>query len=167
MFYARAGEIYDKSKLIFMLGDDYSPSTRDNAITALLETFRYSPIGAMLKQGVPIPDGASFKYAKQGWNPPDAVGILYAFYKYAEETKRYTFTLRQLNQARTNYESKGVDPVVIFGLDPIKFKAIVQDIALLYPEYINVVFVHDLDNIILLPEKRAIDVLDIVIIEEK
>ena len=55
MLYASSGEIYEKNDLIFLLGDDYSKSTRDNAVTALLETFRHSPIGTVLKQGIPIP----------------------------------------------------------------------------------------------------------------
>jgi len=162
MLYTQSGETYDKAELVFMLGDDYSPSTRDNAVTALLETFRHSPIGTALKQGIPIPDGSSFKFVKQGWDTPEAAAILYAFYKFAEETGRYTFTLTQLDNARGNAEAKGVDPVAIFGLNPKNFKAIVQDIALQYPEFIRVAFVQDLDNIMLVPEKKAIDVLDII-----
>ena len=162
MLYAKIGETYDKAELVFMLGDDYSPSTRDNAVTALLETLRHSPIGAVLKQGIPIPDGASFKFVKQGWDTPEAIAILYALYKFAGETGRYTFTLTQLANTRVNADAKGVDPVAIFGLNPNNFKVIVQDIALQYPEYIRVAFVQDLDNIILVPEKKAIDVLNLI-----
>jgi phosphoadenosine phosphosulfate reductase len=162
MLYAQTSETYDKAELAFMLGDDYSPSTRDNAVTALLETFRHSPIGPSLKQGIPIPDGASFKFVKQGWDTPEAAAILYALYKFAEKTGRYTFTLTQLDNARNNAEAKGVDPVAIFGLNPDNFKAVVQDIALQYPDFIRIAFVQDLDNIMLVQEKKSIDVLDIV-----
>jgi phosphoadenosine phosphosulfate reductase len=167
MLHTHAGETYDKPTLVFMLGDDYAPSTRDNAVTALLETFRHSPIGAALKQGIPIPDGNSHRYIKQGWDVPEATAILYALYKFAEKMGRYTFTLTQLDNARGKDEIKGVDPVAIFGLKPEKFKAIVQDIALHYPDFIRVVFVQDLDNIILLPEKKSIDVLDLVALEKE
>jgi phosphoadenosine phosphosulfate reductase len=160
MLYAQTGETYNKAELVFMLGDDYSPSTRDNAVTALLETFRHSPVGTVLKQGIPIPDGASFKFVKQGWDTPEASAILYALYKFAEETGRYTFTLTGLANARGNAEAKGIDPVSIFGLNPNNFKEIVQDIALQYPEYIRVAFVQDLDNIMLVPGKKSIDILD-------
>lgn len=162
MLYTQTGETYDKAELVFMLGDDYSPSTRDNAVTALLETFRHSPIGTSLKQGIPIPDGASFKFVKQGLDTPEAAAVLYALYKFAEETGRYTFTLTQLDNARGNAEAKGVDPVAIFGLNPDNFKAVVQDIALQYPEFIRVAFVQDLDNIMLVPEKKSIEILDLV-----
>lgn len=162
MLYTQIGEIYEKAELVFMLGDDYSPSTRDNAITALLETLRHSPIGTVLKQGIPIPNGVSFKFVKQGWHTPEAAAILYALYKFAEETGRYTFTLSGLEDTRGNAEAKGVDPVSIFGLNPNSFKAIVQDVALQYSEYIRVAFVQDLDNIMLVPERKSIDILDLI-----
>lgn len=161
MLHAQRGEIYGKAELVFMLGDDYSPSTRDNAVTALLETLRHSPVGAALKQGIPIPDGAGFRYVRQGWDAPEAAAVLYALYRFAEETGRRTFTLRQLDDARGGAGAKGVDPVAIFGLDPGNFKAVVRDIALQHPEFIRVAFVQDLDNIMLAQGKRSIDVLDI------
>jgi phosphoadenosine phosphosulfate reductase len=162
MLFTQSGETYNKAELVFMLGDDYSPSTRDNAVTALLETLRHSPIGSQLKQGIPIPDGNSFKFLKQGWDSPEAISILYAMYKYAEETGKYTTTLTALENSRGNTETKGVDPVAIFGLNPSKFKEILQDIAIAYPDYFRVVFQQDLDNIILVPNKKAIDILDLV-----
>jgi len=162
MDYAQRGEIYNKAELVFMLGDDYSPSTRDNAVTSLLETFRHSPIGADLKQGIPIRDGTSFKFIREGWNAPEAVAILYTLYKFAEVTGRYTFTITQLDNARGKSDVKGVDPVTIFGLNPISLKGIVQDIALQFPEFIHVAFVQDLDTIMLVSGKQAIDVLDLV-----
>ena len=118
MLYAPIGEAYEKNDLIFMLGDDYSQSTRDNAVTALLETLRHSPIGSVLKQGIPIGSGNSFKYAKQGWETPEAVAILYSLYLWAEATGRYTFTLNQLAEARGKADVLGVDPVSIYGIDP-------------------------------------------------
>lgn len=157
-----AGDTYEKKELVFQLGDDYSKSTRDNAITALFETFRHSPIGSVLKQGIPILNGNSFKYSKQGWNTPDAVAILYALYMWAEATERYDFTLSQLEAARGSANAKGVDPVAIFGINPDKFKDILQDIALQYPDYIRTTFVADLDNVKLFPQFNSIDILDLI-----
>lgn len=162
MLNAPAGEIYEKNDLIFLLGDDYSKSTRDNAVTALLETFRHSPIGTVLKQGIPIPNGNSHKFSKQGWNTPDAVAILYALYMWAEATGRYTFTLGQMAAARGNAEAKGVDPVSIFGINPDRFKDILQDISLQFDKYIRTTFVADLDNVQLFPEYKSLDILDLI-----
>lgn len=157
-----SGEVYEKNELVFQLGDDYSKSTRDNAVTALLETFRHSPIGSVLKQGIPIAGGGSFKFSKQGWNTPDAVAILYSLYMWAEKTGRYDFTLNQLDAARGNPDAAGVDPVEIFGINPDKFKGILQDIALQYPEYIRTTFVADLDNVKLFSEHNPLSVLDLI-----
>ena len=162
MLNAAAGEVYEKNDLIFLLGDDYSQSTRDNAVTALLETFRHSPIGTVLKQGIPIPSGSSYKFSKQGWNTPDAVAVLYALYMWAEATGRYTFTLSQMAAARGNADVKGVDPVSIFGIAPDRFKDILQDIALQFDKYIRTTFVADLDNVQLFPEYKSIDILDLI-----
>ncbi len=163
MLNAPAGELYEKNDLIFLLGDDYSKSTRDNAVTALLETFRHSPIGTVLKQGIPIPSGNSYKFSKQGWNTPDAVAILYALYMWAEATGRYTFTLSQMAAARGNFDTKGVDPVSIFGINADKFKDILQDIALQFDKYIRTTFVADLDNVQLFPEYKSLDILDLIV----
>ena len=162
MLNAAAGEVYEKNDLVFLLGDDYSQSTRDNAVTALLETFRHSPIGTVLKQGIPIPSGSSYKFSKQGWNTPDAVAVLYALYMWAEATGRYTFTLSQMAAARGNADVKGVDPVSIFGIAPDRFKDILQDIALQFDKYIRTTFVADLDNVQLSPEYKSIDILDLI-----
>jgi phosphoadenosine phosphosulfate reductase len=163
MLSSRVGETYNSGELVFMLGDDYSPSTRQNAVSSLLETLRHSPVGAVLKQGIPIPDGKSHKYLKQGWDSPEAVAILYAMYKYAEETGRYTTTITALEAARGNPEAKGVDPVSIFGLNPANFKQILQDVAIAFPNYLRVVFQQDLDNIVLVPEKTSLDIVKIIV----
>lgn len=162
MLYAPAGEVYEKNDLVFMLGDDYSQATRDNAITALLETLRHSPIGSVLKQGIPIGSGNSYKYAKQGWETPEAAAILYSLYLWAEATGRYTFTLTQLAEARGNPNMLGVDPVSIYGINPDTFKSILQALALNYDKYIRVTFVVDLDTVKLFPEISSLDVLDLV-----
>lgn len=162
-----SGEIYEKKDLVYLLGDDYSKSTRDNAVSALLETFRNSPIGTVLKQGIPIPKGNSHKYSKQGWNTPDMVAILYALYKWAEATGRYSFTLSQMASIRGNADSKGVDPVSIFGINPDLFSGILQNISLQFDTYIHTSFVGDLDNVTLFPEHKSIDVLDLIDKERK
>lgn len=137
------GEVYEKNDLVFRLGDDYSQSTRDNAVTALLETFRHSPIGSVLKQGIPVHVGGTWRYAKDGWETPEAAAILYSLYLYAEKTGRYTFSLKQLEESKASPEALGVDPVSVFGLKFGTIKGILQEIALHNKEYIRVSFVKE------------------------
>jgi phosphoadenosine phosphosulfate reductase len=155
------GEVYEKNDLIFMLGDDYSPSTRDNAVTALLETFRHSPVGSALKQGIPVQVGGNWRYAKDGWETPDPVAILYSFYLYAEKTGRYTFSLKQLEESKSSPEALGIDPVSVFGLKFGEIKGILQEIALHYKEYIRVSFVNDLDTVHLTQDVKSIDIISL------
>jgi phosphoadenosine phosphosulfate reductase len=81
---------------------------------------------------------------------------------WAEATGRYTFTLSQMEAARGNDDAKGVDPVAIFGINPDRFKDILQDIALQFDQYIRTTFVADLDNVQLFPEHTSLDVLDLI-----
>ena len=83
-------------------------------------------------------------------------------YMWAEATGRYTFTLGQMAVARGNAEAKGVDPVSIFGINPDRFKDILQDISLQFDKYIRTTFVADLDNVQLFPEYKSLDILDLI-----
>ncbi|CAA7603115.1 Phosphoadenosine phosphosulfate reductase family [Acididesulfobacillus acetoxydans] len=162
MLYAPVGEVYEKNDLVFMLGDDYSQSTRDNAITALLETFRHSPIGSTLKQGIPISTGASYKFSKSGWESPNAVAILFSLYKWAEATGEYTFSLHKtMIENRRNANWLGVDPGAIFGISDDNLKEILQSLALQFEEFIRVSFQVNLDNVILCRDINLIDILNL------
>jgi phosphoadenosine phosphosulfate reductase len=155
------GDSYEKGELVFMLGDDYSQSTRDNAITALLETFNKSPIGAGLKQGVPVEIGGKTKYFKQGWETPDPYAVLYCMYLWAEATGRYSFTLSQMQNVRESAEPIAMDPVAVFGLQPVQLRDILQALALHFDSYIHVSFVADLDNVSLMENVHSIDIIDL------
>lgn len=158
---AESGETYEKADLVVMLGDSYSKSNRENAITALTETLRLSPIGAALKQGIPIElKKNTYSYLREGWDYPDGVALLYALYLYAEHTGRKTFTFTELANAHVNPEAKGISPHDIYGIDVKKFREMVQGLAMTYPQYIRVSFIANLDNIIL-EDHASIDILDL------
>lgn len=155
------GATYEKGDLVVMLGDNNSKSNRENAVTALAETLRLSPIGAALKQGIPIElKKNTFAYLREGWDYPDGVALLYALYLYAEHTGRKTFTFTELANAHANPEAKGISPHDIYGIDVKKFREMVQGLAMTYPQYIRVSFIANLDNIIL-EDHASIDILDL------
>lgn len=155
------GATYEKADLVVMLGDNYSKSNRENAITALTETLRLSPIGSALKQGLPIElTKNTFSYLREGWDYPDAVALLYALYLYAEHTGRKTFTFTELVNAHSNPEAQGISPHDIYGIDAKDFREKVQGLAMTYPQYIRVSFIANLDNIIL-EDYASIDILDL------
>jgi phosphoadenosine phosphosulfate reductase len=158
---AEVGVTYEKGDMVVMLGDNYSKSNRENAITALTETLRQSPIGSALKQGIPIElTKNTFSYYREGWDYPHAVALLYALYLYAEHTGRRTFSFTELINAHSNMDAQGISPHDIFGIDAKVFHEHVQGLAISYPTYIRVSFVANLDNIIL-DDYASNDILDL------
>lgn len=158
---AEVGATYEKGDLVVMIGDNYSKSNRENAITALAETLRLSPVGSALKQGIPIElTRNTYTYLREGWEYPHAVALLYALYLYAEKTGRRTFTFTELANAHNNPDAKGMSPHDIYGIDLKAFREQVQGLAISYPQYIRVSFVANLDNIIL-EDYSSNDILDL------
>lgn len=152
------GTSYDKADLIAKLGDIYSPTTRGNAVGSLLETFRQSPVGASLGQGLPI---SNTEYLRTGWEMPNAVALLYSLYLYAEHTGRHSFTLTELIKVHDNPGAPGVSPADIYGLDNKKLRECIQGLALTFPDYIRVSFINDLDNIVLDKKFTSLNIIDL------
>lgn len=158
---AEIGATYEKGDLVVMIGENYSKSNRDNAVTALLETLRQSPIGSALKQGLPMEIAKnSFSYLREGWDYPHAVAILYSLYLYAEHTGRRSFTFTELVNAHDNPDAMGMSPADVFGIDVKQFREIVQGLAVSFPNHIRVSFVANLDNIIL-EKYTSLEILDL------
>ena len=150
------GVAYELGDIVTLLGDSYSPTTRKNAASSLLATFKHSPIGTSLKQGIPIEKS----YLREGWDYPHAVALLYALYLYAEHTGRKSFTFTELLNAHTNPDAQGISPHDIYGIDAKAFRNQVQGLAISYPQYIRVSFIGNLDNIIL-EDFASNDILDL------
>ena len=151
-----AGDVYDKAFLVDAMSSDIDAKYRSQAVNSLLSTFRDSPIGSYLKQGIQIDNS----YLREGWDYPDAVALLYALYLYAERTGRRTFSFTELANSHNNPNAKGISPHDIFGIDLKAFREQVQGLAINYPQYIRVSFVANLDNIIL-EDYSSVDILDL------
>lgn len=155
------GATYEKSDLVVMLGDNGSLSSRENAITALTETLRYTPIGDGLKQGLALElSKNTFSYSRTGWDYPNAVALLYALYLYAERDGRHSFSFSDMINARVKPDASGISPSDIYGIDSKTFREQVQGLAIQFPKYIRVSFVANLDNIIL-EDYTSLDILDL------
>ena len=153
---AEIGASYELGDLVTLLGESYSQTTRKNAVSSLLATFRRSPIGAALQQGIQI-DKA---YLRAGWEVPHAVALLYALYLYAEHTGRRSFTFSELIGSRKNPDATGLSPSDIFGIDPKAFREQIQGLAIAFPNYLRVSFISNLDNIIL-ENYSSLDIIDL------
>lgn len=101
-----------------------------------------------------------FEFVRIPWKNPDPRVILYSLFKFAEACgDYYQFTLSRL----FNYDidSDGVSPTRIFGMDRELMEKILTSLSINYPEFINVSFTHDLDNITLRSDKSTEDVLSL------
>lgn len=158
---AAIGSTYEKADLVVLLGEGSSKSNRENAITALTDTLRQSPIGSALQQGIPMElSKTTYSYYRAGWEYPHAVALLYALYLYAEHTGRKSFTFSELVNAHSNPDAKGISPADIYGIDVKKFREDVQGLAISFPKHIRVSFVANLDNIIL-EDYSSDDIIDL------
>lgn len=160
---AELGATYEKGDLVVLLGENYSKSNRENAVTALTETFRQSPIGASLKQGIPIElTKSTYSYLREGWDYPDAVALLYSLYLYAEHMGKRSFTFTDLLNAHSNPDAAGMSPHEIYGIDAKAFRDQVQGLAITFTKYIRVSFIGNLDNIIL-ENYTSNDIIDLAV----
>lgn len=157
------GGVYTKDALIEMLGDDYSKSTRENAVSSLVELLRHSPLGDELGFGRIEMIGKTNRVksiAKTGWKQPEPISVLYSLYRYAEKQDgHYSFTFSEL--AEGNGDMAGISPVLLFGTRPEDMKKIIQGLSVNYPDYIKVDFTRDLDNIFLNKEHKSEEVFDL------
>jgi len=164
VIYVNWGGRYTKKELIEMIGDGYSISTRDNAITSLIELFRHSPLGDKLGLGVLELKGRQVSnISKLGWKDPERIAILYSLYKYAEaEDRKYNLTLSELVD---DDEKKGLNPIRLFGIDKSELKRIIQGLSIDYPDFVRVEFIKDLDNIFLNEDMKSLSVVDLALKE--
>ena len=153
------GATQTRSDIKILFGDDYKPSTKDNAVNSLVNIFRYSPIGSELGAGICEIKGNSVKSITRSiWNNPDPVVILYSLYKFAEKCDgHYSFTLSYL--CDDNIERGGISPSKIFGISQIVLKRKIQNLATDHREFISATFNKDLDNIDLVKDKTSLGVL--------
>ena len=149
--------IYTKDDIVYLLDSDLNTKSKEQATNSLLSTFRDSPIGGALLQGVQL-DKA---YLRAGWDYPHAAILLYALYLYAEHTGKRSFTFSELVNSRNNPDAKGMSPSDIFGIDVKAFREQVQGLAISFPKFIRVSFISNLDNIIL-EDYTSLDVLDLI-----
>ena len=150
------GEMFQKEDIVECLDHEISEKSRGQAVNSLLSTFRDSPIGSALQQGIQIDKS----YLRAGWDYPHAVALLYALYLYAERSGRRSFTYTELVNSHSNPDAVALSPHDIYGINPKAFREHLQGLAMNYPEYIRVSFVANLDNIIL-EDYSSVDVIDL------
>jgi len=162
IFNAILNASYAQSELAELLGDKYAFSTKSNAVTTLVRTFKASPIGEGLGAGICQLKGKTVtSVTRTSWHSPEPLVILYSLYKFAEKCDgHYGFTLSYL--CDDSVEREGISPTRIFGISEEDMKGILVGLSRNYPDLIGVEFQKDLDNIDLHRSKTSLDVLKIL-----
>ena len=161
-WYIKKVNFYDKTTIediALLLGDNFSETTKKNALSSLKETLKTSPIGVDLGQGDCEMKGKTVVAVTRGtWQSPEPLAILYSLYKFAEKSDMYyNFTLSDLLD--DSDERIGLSPNILFGIDKAALKPMLQGLAHDYTDYIKVTFNKDLENININKEKTSIDIV--------
>lgn len=157
-------QTYTPDAIYSMLDDGMSKNSKDHIVSAYKNIFiSTTQVGEELGLGIcdyEIKSGKRYlnSITRGTWQIPDPRVILYSLFKFAEACgDYYQFTLSRL--LNHEIDSDGISPTQIFGLDREQMEKILTGLSINYPEFINVSFTHDLDNITLRSDKTAQDVL--------
>ncbi len=151
-------EPYDKNFLAEMFGDDYSDTSKRNALGALKNFLRASPVGEEFGQGVcEVKGNAVVSVTRTAWQNPEPLVILFSLYNFAEHAENlHSFTLTELLDDRDDREA--LSPKILFGLDEEILRPFLQGLANDYPDFIRVDFNKGIqENIFLNKEKTSED----------
>lgn len=157
------GQKQQLSDMIIMLGDDYSATTKKNALSAMKDTIKSSPIGWLLSVGDCEMKGKIVTaITRDAWLEPEPLVMLYSLYLFAEHSEGlYSFTLSDLMD--DSDEREAMSPKLIFGVDSEVLRPILQGLAHDFSDYIQVDFNNNLmENIFLNRDKTTADVASLL-----
>lgn len=150
----------DNNSLMNILGNSLNERTRQNGLKSLKDTFKSSPIGEELGQGICQMKGRQvISITRTAWKNPEPLVILYSLYQFAEHADGlYSFTVTDL--LNDNEDREALSPQILFGIEENILRPIFIGLANDYPEFIKVDFNKGIqENIFLNREKLSGDVI--------
>lgn len=154
-------ETYPKDYLATLMIEDGAKESWTNDIFSSLSRICELPIGKLGLGKIEKEKNRIVAITRNRWEEPDALIVLYALYKFAENCgEYYQFTLATLLDDEIKRD--GVSPTIIFGIEKAEMIRILNGLTINYPEYISASFTLDLDNITLKSEKTSMDVLELM-----
>jgi phosphoadenosine phosphosulfate reductase len=155
------GKTYSRSEIENMLSS--IGQSKDN-IDSIIQSYKRLcelPLGAKSNFGTVTEKSRQINTLKRNKSTlEDNRVVLYSLYKFAEACNGYhQFTLTRLLDHTV--ESNGISPTLIFGFDRDDMERFLNGLSVLYPEFINATFTHDLDKITLREVKTSTDVLSL------
>lgn len=157
--------IYSKDDLIEAIsqynGRDIPNRTDENAISSLIQLFKTSPIGNELNQGKETKNAKMKLYEKRSsQNVPD-IAIVYSLYRYSEMKGRKGLVLEEM------LKNKEVSPTTLFSLGYDELKSALVKASSNYPDFINIEFSSNLDNIKLKEDTSSFEIIKYYVEKKK
>jgi Pyruvate/2-oxoacid:ferredoxin oxidoreductase delta subunit len=152
---------FQKAEIEILLKDsysDYSPTTLSNALGALLNTFKESPLGSKITVGVLCQVDKKPALIRQPYNDISPVAVAYSLYRYAESKKRYALTVSELYDAK---QTEGVYRQ--FGVSRERFETILRTLKEDKNRVLNADLNMGLDNINLREDLTSMDILEMLL----
>lgn len=148
---------YSREVLSALMANSFSfipDSTRDNALKSLLNTFKESPLGAVLGVGNVIKAGNKTSVRRITNNDLALATVAYSLYRYAEKKGCYSLTVSEFyNPAQT----EGI--VRQFGIEREDFEAILRSLEQEQNQVLRAELKMGLDNIIIREDLTSEDII--------
>jgi len=150
------GTSHTRHSLVEAMGDTLARRSRENAVDALVDLLKGTPLGAELGLGEIYLKGRQVAViCKRGWERVHPLAVLYVLYRYAERQQRYDLSVRELCDEPTE------SPYALFGIGNEQLIPLLRGLSSRWGSWITVELVRDLDNIFLDKNRRSEEVLDL------
>ena len=151
---------YDNNFLMNMLGVSLRKRTKRNGLSSLKDTFKSSPIGEQIGQGICQMKGRQIiAITRVAWKTPEPLVILYSLYQFAEHSGGlYSFTLTEL--LNDSEDREALSPKILFGVEEKILRPMLVGLASDYSTFISLDFNKGIqENIFLNKEKVSGDIV--------
>lgn len=151
---------YSRDEIFAILSDKGSATAAgtDNALKALLNTFKETPLGSDVPIGVVVKAGNRTSVVRKPHNELSLVATAYSLYRYAESTGRYSLTVSEFYNPE---QKEGI--VRQFGIEREAFEQNLRSLEADGNHVLRSELKMGLDNIILREDLKSDDVLRLLL----
>lgn len=154
------GILYSRDELLAILSDKGSATKAgcDNALKALLNTFKETPLGNDIPVGIVMKTGNKTSVVRKVHNELSLVATAYSLYRYAEKTGRYSLTVSEFYNPE---QKEGI--VRQFGIERDAFERNLRSLEADSNHVLRSELNMGLDNIILREDLKSDDILRLLL----
>jgi ferredoxin len=154
------GKVYERAELEVLLQKTFTNSavTLKVALTALINTFKESPLNKEMKIAKLLKNAGKTDIIRQPYNDISAAAVAYSLYRYAEKKKRYALTVSELYDAK---QTEGIYRQ--FGVSREEFESVLRVLKAENSRVLDANLNMGLDNINLREDLSSMDILKLLL----